>query len=368
MMTTTGSGPAAVTGAAGLVAPNRSVAAAPVGVGFTPFEHRLDVIERVAAHAELRGLSFVSVAEAMTLAAPIVLARLAERTRHIGLSTGVLSVWSRTPATMALTAAQLQRQSAGRFVLGLGASTPPIVEGFHGQSWQTPLDRLEQTCVAVRALLRGERLPAAAQGGRPLQLGCPPEIPVPIALAAITAPSIRLVGALADQWLPFLLPMAGLDAGRDLIAAAAADHRRSTLPTVTAAVPVALAPDQEGAARIAARWLFTYATRMGPVYPRVLRAHGYHRELDALLEANSDPRHPVLPSQATRLAEDVLMFGTYNDAPELCRRWQAHTDAIALVTPFGVAAEDLMATIDAVTSGSAAACNPAEQAPVLVTR
>ena len=134
------------------------------------------------------------------------------------------------------------------------------------------------------------------------------------------------------------------------------------MPTVTAAVPVALAPDEEGAARIAARWLVTYATRMGPVYPRVLRAHGYHRELDALLEANSDPRQPVLPSRATRLAEDVLMFGTYDDAPELCRRWQAHADALALVTPFGVAADDLIATIDAVTSGLVAADNPAELA------
>jgi 5,10-methylenetetrahydromethanopterin reductase len=98
-----------------------TAAAVPVGVGFTPFEDRLDVIEAVTAHAELRNLAFVSVAEAMSLAAPIVLARLAARTQRIGLTTGVLSVWSRTPATLALTAAELQRQSGGRFVLGLGA-------------------------------------------------------------------------------------------------------------------------------------------------------------------------------------------------------------------------------------------------------
>ncbi len=335
-------------------------AAVPIGLGFTPFEDRLDVIERVAVQAESRGLAFVSVAEAMGLAAPLVLARLALKTQRIGLTTGVLSIWSRTPATLALTAAELQRQSAGRFVLGLGASTPPITEGFHGQPWQAPLDRMQQTCLAVRGLLRGERLPAAPEGARSLQLARPPETPVPIALAAITAPSIRLVGAIADQWLPFLLPAVAIDAGRELMAATAADHYPdSALPTVTAAVPVALAPDEAGAARIAARWLVTYATRMGPVYPRVLRAHGYRRELDALLEANTDPRHPVLPSQATRLADDVLVFGTYQDAPELCRRWQAHADALALVAPFGVTADDLVATIDAVASESATAGGPA---------
>jgi alkanesulfonate monooxygenase SsuD/methylene tetrahydromethanopterin reductase-like flavin-dependent oxidoreductase (luciferase family) len=97
----------------------------PIGIGFTPFEDRLDVIERVAQHAEKRGLAFVSVAEAMSLAAPLVLARLAAVTSHIGLTTGVLSVWGRTPATLAMTAAELQRQSHGRFVLGLGAGTAP---------------------------------------------------------------------------------------------------------------------------------------------------------------------------------------------------------------------------------------------------
>ncbi len=171
---------------------------------------------------------------------------------------------------------------------------------------------------------------------------------MPIAMAAITPPSIRLAGALADHWLPFLVPPVGLDDGRELIAAAATERVPPTSATVTAAVPVALAADEESAARIAARWLVTYATRMGPVYPRVLRAHGYRRELDALLEANSDPRHPVLPSSAIRLANDVLVFGTYDDAAALCRRWHPHADALALVAPFGVTADDLAAMIDAV--------------------
>jgi len=94
---------------------------------------------------------------------------------------------------------------------------------------------------------------------------------------------------------------------------------------------------------------------MGPVYPRVLREHGYHRELDALLDANSDPRQPVLPAQAARLAEDVLMFGTYDDAPELRRRWRTHADALALVAPFGVNVDDIVATIDAVAGEPATA-------------
>ncbi|MFF0342839.1 LLM class flavin-dependent oxidoreductase [Kribbella sp. NPDC004875] len=316
-----------------------------VGIAFTPFEDRFEVIERAAMLAEERGLESVGVAEAMTLDAPIVLARLAERTERIGLVTGVLSVWGRTPATLALTAAELQRASGGRFVLGLGASTAPITEGFHGRHWQTPLRKLRDSVVAVRTLLAGERLPAPKDGVRPLRMGSPPTVPVPIALAAVTAPSIRLAGALADQWLPFLLPPAGLDAGRELMAEAASSSGRTDAATVTASVPIALAPDRDRAARIAVRWLVTYATRMGPVYPKMLREHGYQRELDALLDANPDPRDAHLPVAAERLAHDVLLFGTYDEAPELTRAWLKYADDVAFVAPFGLPGEQISETI-----------------------
>lgn len=323
--------------------------AASVGLAFTPFEDRFEVIERAAVLAEERGLESIGVAEAMTLAAPIVLARLAERTERIGLMSGVLSVWGRTPATLALTAAELQRASGGRFVLGLGASTAPITEGFHGQPWQAPLRKLRETLVAVRTLLGGGRLLAVPDGVRPLRLGCPPTVPVPIALAAVTAPSIRLAGVLAEQWVPFLLPPAALDAGRELMAGAAAGASRADATTVTASVPLALAPDRDGAARIAARWLVTYATRMGPVYPRMLRAHGYHHELDALIDANPDPQDARLPAAAERLARDVLLYGTYDEAPQLCRAWLEHADALTVVAPFGVPAEQIADTIEAIS-------------------
>jgi alkanesulfonate monooxygenase SsuD/methylene tetrahydromethanopterin reductase-like flavin-dependent oxidoreductase (luciferase family) len=193
-------------------------------------------------------------------------------------------------------------------------------------------------------------LPSVPGGVRPLRLGCPPSTPVPIALAAITPPSIRLSGALADQWVPFLLPIEALDTGREMMARAAADAGRPDTATVTASVPLAVAADHDQAARIAARWLVTYATRMGPVYPRVLQAHGYGSELDVLLAANTDPRNPQLPAAAERLARDVLVFGTYDEAPDLCNAWLEHADALSLVAPFGVSADQLLESLTSVSS------------------
>jgi len=322
-----------------------------IGIAFTPFEDRVDVIEHAAVQAEERGFDSIGIAEAMTLDASIVLARLAGLTDRIELVSGVLSVWGRTPGTLALTASELQRASGGRFVLGLGAGTAPLAEGFHGQRWQAPVTKLRETVVAVRALLSGERLPGVPEGGHALRLGAPPSTPVPIALAALTPPSIRVAGMLADQWVPFLLPPTALDDGRELMAAAAAAVGRSGGTRVIASVPLALAPTRDAASRIAARWLLTYATRMGPVYPRVLRAHGYGRELDALLDPNHDSLRSGLPAAAERLASEVLLYGTYDEAPALCRTWLDHADGLSAVAPFGMPADHITESLEAISAG-----------------
>src|SRR4051795_8030983 len=103
----------------------------PAAIGFTPFETRADVILRVAARADELGLSRVEVAEGWTHDSTILLAEIASRTERIGIGTSVISAWGRTPGTIAMTVAGLQRCSGGRFTLGLGASSPPLVEGFH---------------------------------------------------------------------------------------------------------------------------------------------------------------------------------------------------------------------------------------------
>src|SRR3954471_14511161 len=234
------------------------------GVAFTPFEIRVDTMLRLARRAEALGFGRVQVAEAWSHDATIVLAEMAAQTSRIGLGTGVISVWGRTPASIALAAAGLQRAPGGRFSLGLGAGSPPLTEGLHGVPWERTVARLRGTLIAVRALLAGDRLPHPAAGARPLRLGTIPDAPVPIALAALAEPSIRLAGELADEWAPFLWARSRLAEGRELLEQGEA---RADLPAATriaAAVPVALGPDAETARRLAAWWLSTYATRMGP--------------------------------------------------------------------------------------------------------
>jgi alkanesulfonate monooxygenase SsuD/methylene tetrahydromethanopterin reductase-like flavin-dependent oxidoreductase (luciferase family) len=319
-----------------------------LGVGFTPFETRTDVIARVASHAEDIGLDRVDVAEGWTHDSLIVLAELAARTSRIALGTSIISVWGRTPATMALGAAGLQRCSGGRFSLGIGAGSPPLAEGFHGLRWEQPVARMRETLVAVRALLAGERLPEPAPGARALRLGVVPESPVPILLAALAPGSVRLAGELADGWAPFLWARSRIGQGKELLQEGEA---RSEAPTPTQAslgVPVALGADEASARRLAAWWLSTYLTRMGPLYPRMLgERFGMGAAVSAVLEAADGNAAPELPAAAEALARDVTLFGTYDEAGDTIAAWfAAGADNLNLVLPPGHPEEELMEFLD----------------------
>ena len=348
-----------------------------IGVAFTPFETRADLILRLGRQADELGLDRVDLAEGWTHDSMILLAQLAASTQNIGLGTSVVSAWGRTPASIALGAASLQWCSQGRFSLGIGASSPPLTEGFHGIPWDRPLARLRQTLTAVRALLRGDRLPDAAGEARPLRLGVVPEPPVPIVLAALSPGSIRLAGELADGWVPFLWARSRLHKGRALLQEGESRSETAGRTRVAVGVPVALAADQQGARQRAAWWLSTYATRMGPMYPQMLvRRFGMATAVNAVIAAARDRHNPELPAAAEDLAHEVTLFGTYEQAEATIAAWfAAGADDVNLVLPPNCPEQELAGILEVAarvvstrssvrqTASAATACRSAREAP-----
>jgi alkanesulfonate monooxygenase SsuD/methylene tetrahydromethanopterin reductase-like flavin-dependent oxidoreductase (luciferase family) len=207
---------------------------------------------------------------------------------------------------------------------------------------------LRATLTAVRALLSGDRLPDPAPSARPLRLGAVPEIPVPILLAALSAGSIRLAGELADGWVPFLWARSRVQDGRALLQEGEAAGVAAAPTRVCAAVPVALGPDEHSARGLAAWWLSTYATRMGPLYPRMLgERFGMREAVDAVIREAQGDRPPELPAAAEELAREVTLMGTYDEAPALIDAWfAAGADSVGLVLAPGRPEDELAAVVD----------------------
>lgn len=177
----------------------------------------LDMVEEVVRY-ESAGLDIVFVAEAYGFDAVSILGYLAAKTTRVELGPGILPIYSRTPALIAQTAAGLDYVSGGRAVLGLGASGPQVIEGWHGVAYDRPIARTRELIGLCRKVWRRERLESDGiyqiplRGGtglgKALKLITEPVRPrVPIYLAAIGPANVALASELAEGWLPiFYLP------------------------------------------------------------------------------------------------------------------------------------------------------------------
>ncbi len=167
---------------------------------------------------EKAGLDTIWVAEPYGFDAPTLMGYLAAKTETVEIGAGILNVYSRTPGALLQTAAGLDNVSGGRAILGLGASGPQVIEGFHGMAYDRPLTRTREVIQVLRAGLRGERLDfqgktiqvplPEGQGlglGKPLKLLNRPErADLPIWVAALGDKNVAMTAEVADGWLPFL--------------------------------------------------------------------------------------------------------------------------------------------------------------------
>src|ERR1700743_3798065 len=130
-----------------------------------------ETVEELADY-ERAGLDIVFVPEAYSFDAVSQLGYLAARTERMQLASGILQLYSRTPALTAMTAAGLDYVSGGRFVLGIGASGPQVIEGWHGVPYDAPVGRTREVIEICPSVWRRERL---AYDGRHYTLPLPAE-------------------------------------------------------------------------------------------------------------------------------------------------------------------------------------------------
>src|ERR1700734_2846755 len=302
-------------------------------------ETRRDVIVRAATLADELGYEVFAVPEGWGLDSTPVLAEIALRTTRIQLVSAVLSVWGRTPGTLAMTAATLHQICEGRYVLGLGASTQALAEGFHDTPFEHPAAKLRDVVTKVRTLLAGQPAQLShALAARPLRLGQPPAPDLPIWVAALGQHTIRVAAELGDGWMPALVArdrLPGWTAQLRQLRDAAAPHAR---PLTVAAGPIAAAGENAGAARdIAAACIAWYLGAMGEVYARSVSGQGYAAEVQAIIAANPrpSPRGGIIPPSAQVILDQLTAYGTGDQVREQLQLWDGAADIVPILLPPG---------------------------------
>ena len=253
---------------------------------------------------ERAGLDTVWVAEVYGFDSPTLMGYLAARTETIEIGSAILNVYSRTPGVLAQTAAGLDNVSGGRAILGLGASGPQVIEGWHGMPYDRPLGRTREVVDVVRAMIRRETIDHHGkvfdiplpkdQGlglGKPLKMLTKPERPaVPIYIAALGEKNVTGTAEYADGWLPFLYAPEKADSvWGDAIRAGQAKRSDDLGPLeVCAGGMVAIGEDVKGMLDFARPMFALYIGGMGAkgknFYNSLARQYGYEKEAEQIQE------------------------------------------------------------------------------------
>ncbi|MGH3207390.1 MAG: LLM class F420-dependent oxidoreductase [Trebonia sp.] len=290
------------------------------------------------ADFERAGLEIVFVPEAYSFDAVSQLGFIAARTSTVEIASGIFQLYSRTPALTAMTAAGLDFVSGGRFTLGIGASGPQVIEGWHGVPYNAPVGRTREIIEICRMVWRRERveyhgkhytLPLPAdQGtglGKPLKLiNHPVRERIPIVVAALGPKNVALAAELAEGWQPiFFLPeKAGLTWDAALAEGTAKRDTATLGPLdVIAAAPLAIGDDVAHLRDLMRPALALYIGGMGArgknFYHDLACRYGYEQEADrvqdAYLAGRKDEAAALVPAE---LVEKTALIGPYGYVKE----------------------------------------------------
>jgi probable F420-dependent oxidoreductase len=247
------------------------------------------------------------------------LALAAAWTERPRLGTGIVGVITRGRALLAQEAAALADASGGRFVLGIGASSDRIVEGWNGMPFERPLSRVSETIDFLRKALAGER----ADGGFKLERA--PEAEIPIVVAALRGKMLKLAVEKGDGAFTNFLPLAGL-------------------PKVTEQLDAApdgfellcrffCLPGEREQVEPLARFMFSSYITV-PVYEAFYRWLGYGDQIDEMVAAwQAKDRQKAAAAAPWELIEDTFIFGTPEEMKERLEAYVAGGITLPVITP-----------------------------------
>jgi F420-dependent oxidoreductase-like protein len=309
-----------------------------------------------ARRLEDAGVEYLWIGEAYTADAVSALGFLAAVTRWAQIGSSILPLYTRTPSVLAMTAVGLDRLSGGRFILGIGASGPQVIEGFHGVPYDAPLARTAEIIEICQSVWRRDRLEhhgaryqiplPAGQGtglGKPLKLiDHPVRERIPVYVAALGPRNVELTAAIADGWLPLhYWPERAASLWGEPLAAGRARRDDSLAPLeIVAGGSLAIGDDVVHLRERARPALALYFGGMGArgrnFYNDVLRRYGFEREArqiqDAYLAGHKEEAAALVPDE---LITGISLIGSAGFVRDQVAAYRESGVTILNVQPVG---------------------------------
>jgi alkanesulfonate monooxygenase SsuD/methylene tetrahydromethanopterin reductase-like flavin-dependent oxidoreductase (luciferase family) len=292
-----------------------------VSVGFTGNpEQNKELIKKIQIAEEV-GVEAIFTAETWGRDQFSLLTQIAQQTSKIKLGTGIAPIFGRSPAVLAMTYATLDELSGGRAIIGLGTSGARVIEHWHGEPFEKPLQRMREYCEIINLIMTGEKVFYDGKIFK-LQRGFkllfePVRKHIPIYIASISPKSMEMVGEVADGWMPIYWPKSKYLSGKETVLSGARKAGRPESDiSVVASLTTVIEPDPEKAKFRAAGGVSWYVTNMGDFYHQMLSRNGFADEVAEMRRVGAE--HKPMPfstnpelmaAMGDRMLDETAIYG-----------------------------------------------------------
>ena len=310
----------------------------------------------IAQQADEQGYHSFWAAESWGRDAFTVLTMIACHTQNLRLATGIVNVFSRTPALIAQTIASLDILSNGRAILGLGSSGKVVVEGWHGVPFDSPLARTREYIEIIRKALSGA--PVNHQGkfyqmDRFRMISPPAQERLPIYIASLGPKNLSLTGEVADGWLPTWVNRERLPELMEQISLGAAKSGRNVSDVTVAPYLMCYTADgpedlAHGEQLLQAHMAY-YIGGIGTFYFESFSRAGFATEAQEIRDAwSSKNREQAAAAVTDQMLESVAVLGDVQQCQDQLAKFRRAGFDIPIITfPHGMGLDAIRRTISA---------------------
>ncbi|MXZ12546.1 MAG: LLM class flavin-dependent oxidoreductase [Candidatus Dadabacteria bacterium] len=265
-----------------------------------------------------------------------LISHMASVTEKIKLATGIISVYSRSPALIAQSAATMDEYCGGRLILGLGISSVYLNEYWHGTKFERPIRRTLECVEIIRTIIAGKRVDYDGEIFRLRNFRLlfePLRSEIPIYIASMGPKNIELTSRIADGWIPYLCPVSLINERKEVLASGEREI------TVAPFLPAMVSDDRSESREIVREFVALYVCSMGDYYHKLVSSYGFREEADRAKKLWRDNRAKAIKSISDELIDLVSVSGSPDEGRESLRAFAENSDLPILMFPYNASKE-----------------------------